>query len=536
MPTHLHARSRCVLLVSLVLSLAVPGPASSEPAGLSQYGVFYNGYEPSFYTGFAPRSEDPHRLHLHVGRGNQLRMTLVLSDAVIAEYGRNLLTRYRTYRRLIDQGKVKLTQNASFERFERVIRALDLGEQIDREAELSPEALRERNLELMERLNPGRVFRIKVPVNALIRNWAAEVTAADRKSMSEDRRLELINLLLPTRLWVTKLQPADAKALDELVALPPPDKGEPPVGELRRRFLGLLERVSHGIYPVVGDHLEFAEFTAIHPVGTFNSYVTYKGHKIPQYPTPGRRALTYHQRTRTVDHISEALSFSYLPWLPYMHVGKRLHNSFHTLWWRMDPGKTAFLPEKIKYGDRASRNGKPYKHLWLLSRGPMSHGCTHINAGHMLELRELLPAEPKVMEDVEVFINKSPLFDVFDIDGDLEPEVMGVRYFVAYSLNKKKPYKLRAPTQRRAFYDWLYGGELRYRADGSGWFDGVQDGRFIGRRAVNGRTYGAIKLYEAAYEPEKIQFYQMVDIPFARALRKVKAGKEFSFGDRARVR
>ena len=37
---------------------------------------------------------------------------------------------------------------------------------------------------------------------------------------------------------------------------------------------------------------------------------------------------------------------------------------------------------------------------------------------------------------------------------------MGVRYFVAYSLRNKKPDKLRAPTERRAYYDWLYGGEL----------------------------------------------------------------------------
>jgi hypothetical protein len=254
--------------------------------------------------------------------------------------------------------------------------------------------LRERNLALMEKLNPGRVFRIRIPVEALIRNWAAQVTPADRESLSEDRRLALVNLLLPTRLWVENLEPADAKALEELVALVPPDGGEGSVGALRRPFLDLLERVSHGIYPVAGGHLAFEEFTAIHPVGTFNSYVTHGGRKIPEYPTPGRHALTYHQRTRTVDHISETALYSYLPWIPYLHVGTRLHDSFHTLWWQMEPGKTGFLPEKIRYSDRASHSGRPYKHLWLLSRGPMSHGCTHVNAGHISELRELLPSSP----------------------------------------------------------------------------------------------------------------------------------------------
>jgi hypothetical protein len=38
---------------------------------------------------------------------------------------------------------------------------------------------------------------------------------------------------------------------------------------------------------------------------------------------------------------------------------------------------------------------------------------------------------------------------------------------------------------------------------------------------VKGAEYDEAKLYEAAYEPEKIQFYQLVDIAFARELRKV---------------
>ncbi len=55
------------------------------------YGVYYDRYEPSFYTGFAPRTPDPARIHLHLGRGDQLRVTVVLSDDVDAEYARDLL-------------------------------------------------------------------------------------------------------------------------------------------------------------------------------------------------------------------------------------------------------------------------------------------------------------------------------------------------------------------------------------------------------------------------------------------------------------
>src|SRR5438067_747219 len=78
---------------------AQPGLMVDEPP---RYGVFYDEREPSFYTGFAPRTDDPARLHIHLGRGNQLRVTMVLSDDVIRDYARDLAERRRTYRRLID--------------------------------------------------------------------------------------------------------------------------------------------------------------------------------------------------------------------------------------------------------------------------------------------------------------------------------------------------------------------------------------------------------------------------------------------------
>src|SRR5512136_224230 len=63
-----------------------------------QYGIYYDRYEPSFYTGFAPRTLDPRRVHLHLGRGNQLRVTVVLADDVLREYAKDLFDRDRVYR------------------------------------------------------------------------------------------------------------------------------------------------------------------------------------------------------------------------------------------------------------------------------------------------------------------------------------------------------------------------------------------------------------------------------------------------------
>ena len=501
-----------------------------------RYGVYYDRYEPAFYTGFAPRTLDPQRIHLHLGRGDQLRVTVVLADDVLREYARDLLVRDRTYRALIDSGHMVLTQNRGFEEFELTIGEAHVERLVSEEATLSSDALQERNLQLLERLNPGRVFRIRMAVDELLRRWVAKVRPNDHTHMDTARQLELLNLMLPTRLFVAGLEPEMSAQLDALVKRCPQGPAESAaLDQLRPAFLRLFERVTHGIYPVRDGTLQFAEFTAIYPVGTLNEYTSFHGRQIPEYPTPGRRALTTHQRTETVDHVPTDDVYSYFPWLPYMHVGPRLHNAVHTLYWKMKPAETSFLPPAWRSVTDGSRDGEPYHYLWLLSRGPMSHGCTHLNAGHISELRQVLPAETEQLYQVDLFLNTSYQYDVFDIDGNFEPEVMGVRYFIAYSLKGTKPDRLRVRNERHAYYYWLYGGDLEYDGTDRGYFRKISDGRYIGRTAVDGAEYERIALYEADYEPQKIQFYRLVDIPFAKELRKVGVRHPFPGLDTTRV-
>ena len=481
--------------------------------------TYYQKYEPAFYTGFAPRCREPDRLHLHVGRGNQLRATLVLSDDVLEAYVRDLRARYTTYRERIDRGDLTLTQNSSFEKFEKIIR--ELADPENSEPEMSRQDIIKSNLLLITRLNPGRIFTISIPVERVIGNWQDFLGKADSGKIDRKRKLAIINEMLPTRLWVTDLDGETASRLDDLIKLATEDGV---TDTLTGDYLALLDKVSGGIYPRKDNKFDFIEFTAIYPVGTFNSYTTCSGgEKIPMYPTPGKWTMTSHQRTKTADHIPEISIYSWFPWLPYMHVGDKLHNSFHTLWWRMEHAKTSFLPEELRKPQIKSREGKEYRYLWLLSRGPMSHGCTHVNGGHILELRQLLPASEKEMYDVAFYLNKSCLFDVFDINGDLEPEVMGVRYYVAYTLKEKKPGKLRAAMERRPYYKWLYGGILKYDVAGRGYFENIRDGRFVEKLAVAGQKFKKISLYEAEMEPFRLQFFKMEslrDIPDIRELRK----------------
>jgi hypothetical protein len=479
------------------------------------FGSYYDRWEPTFYTGFAPRADEPARVHLHVGRGNQLRITLVLSEQVLESYARDLKVRRDTYRGLVDSGRVVLTQNRALAEFEGVLeeRMIERLVQGENEAGLPRGSLRARNVNLMKRLNPGRVFEIEISERALIDQWKARLRPEDREGVERDRdrRLDLLNALLPTRVWITETDAGMRRALKALVAKAL--DGE----DLREDYFALLERLRPGLYPRKDGKLVFVEFTAVYPIGTFNDYTEYKGRKIPLYPTPGRRALTTHQRTKTVDHIPTVAAYSYSPWIPYMHVGTTMHNSFHTLWWRMRVEQTPFLPRA--WQDAAE--GKPY--LWLLSRGPMSSGCTHLTTGHIGELRQLLPSDTDKLYEIDTFYNRSYDLDVFDIDGDLQPEVMGVEYFIAYALSNKKPKRLRVKDERLRYYDWLYAGQFELDSEGRAWLTGVQDGRFVERSARKGAEYERVPLYEAAYERERFQFYRMVDIPFARELRKVGA-------------
>ena len=146
-----------------------------------------------------------------MGRGNQLRATLVLSDEVLEAYIRDLLARYATYQNKIDDGSLHLTQNSGFEEFANVITDKKIKELAAVELKMSREDVIRRNLLMMTILNPGRIFRISMPVDAVIDHWLAFLQPADFKKTDPKRRLTIINEMLPTRLWLTTLDPLHAR-------------------------------------------------------------------------------------------------------------------------------------------------------------------------------------------------------------------------------------------------------------------------------------------------------------------------------------
>jgi hypothetical protein len=79
--------------------------------------------------------------------------------------------------------------------------------------------------------------------------------------------------------------------------------------------------------------------------------------------------------------------------------------------------------------------------------------------------------------------------------------------------------------ERKPYYKWLYGGVLQYEENGQGYFENIRDGHFLEKRAVNGKKYKKLSLYEAPMEPFTLQFFKMQDIPHIRELRK--AGDDY---------
>jgi hypothetical protein len=491
-------------------------------------GIFLNRLDPSFYTGFAPRTQDPKQVYTFLGRGNQLRVTVTLSDAILNTYVDDLAMRYKVYKNLVTSGEMKLTQNMGFEKFEETILRSGALELAAQKSSLTPAAYRQAALQVMRILNPGRIFHIKIDFTKRVREWVKGLDGLQGHALTKEQKLDLVNDILPTRLHVSEISPAEDKLLRDIVLLNARYRTYQDHAswyQMYRAVERLFARVTQNIYPLRDKALDYYEFTAIYPVGTLFEMAKFDGVEMPLYPAPGRRVLHTHQRSNMVDHISVDGSYGFTPWIPYMHVGPKMHNAFHTLWFKIDTKAQANLvPDAWKGSAEGSRDGSPYRYLWLTSRGPMSHGCTHVDAGQLEEMRQIFPSREEDLAQVVTYRSRSDNFDVFDINGDGTPEVMGIKYFHVYTLKGKTPDKRRAEPERKAFYSWLYKKGYHYGSMDRVIFDKVVSAKFIGNKAVPGKAYTNIELFEADYVPETIQFYAVKPVEFIRELRRVATG------------
>ena len=144
----------------------------------------------------------------------------------------------------------------------------------------------------------------------------------------------------------------------------------------------------------------------------------------------------------------------------------------------------------------------------------------------------MLPSSSNLLEKVATYRNLPQCYELFDIDGNGIPEVMGVQYYLAFAGEKHIPTNAYAQNNRKDFYGWMYGDNISYNSDDSAVIKETLTCRFVGKRAKEAGTFQNQPLYEAEYYPEEIQFYQLKatafnsprGYTFNRELRRIGVG------------
>jgi hypothetical protein len=154
------------------------------------------------------------------------------------------------------------------------------------------------------------------------------------------------------------------------------------------------------------------------------------------------------------------------------------------------------------------------QNLWIVGRGPTSHGCTRLPSGHMSELRHIAPSGSSALEQVATFRDLPQCYDVFDLAGSGKPEVMGVQYYLAYRSTEHTPVRSWVTNRREPFYRWLYGDNVTSGDVGQATVKQVPVCRFVGKKAEETATLGPLPLHEATFTPESIQFYVTKPVAF----------------------
>jgi len=367
--------------------------------------------------------------------------------------------------------------------------------------------------------------------NRLLDDFAARLKAGE--PTTPDAELDTVNDLFPHRIFATTLSADQRAALAALVALA---KGGD-AAAFRAKAEPFFHDVTDHVYPVSNGTLDYWEVTAIYASGTHDSQTTHDGHTIPEITTQGVWPMIPRDHgkgfTGMVDYISSEGYYGLKPMLPYEYASGIAYNAIHNTgisnWIAGHP----ILPKEWTKVTAGSRDGKAFRRVSLTSRGPVSHGCTRLNDGHLAELREMLPSRSPDLEGIVTYRNVSQCWDVFDPKGDGDDRVMGVQYYIAFRhTDSRVMEQIWAQNDRQAFYQWLYGDEMVYGPVNEVVIKDGCEGKFVGRKAREGKGFTNLKVYEAPYEPETVQMYTIngVDafsragMDFNRELRRVGHG------------
>ena len=309
-----------VLLSALLLATTttLQAQTSTRWENPAPYGLLFNQYDPNFYTGFAPREQDRERISIFLGRGNQVRLRIVLSDDAINNYLPDQLARHAIYKEVIDSNIITLTTNKAWEHYDERITSEDVAGMTARQSELSTADWRALNLQAIEALSPGRLHHIQRSFPELLDAFHAslqstEVDDGKKKKLSRKQaekvlqaRLRLANGFLPHRIYITGFTDEQDAALSELISLA---HGDDRAGFDTKATVFFTD-ISDGLYPINDGKLDFYEYTSVFPAGTYDALANFEGHKIPRFSTNGVWPLIPREKgtgdVGMVDYISKA--------------------------------------------------------------------------------------------------------------------------------------------------------------------------------------------------------------------------------------
>ena len=502
-----------------------------------------NGYYPSFYTGFAPRNQNPNRIHIRTSRGNQTRVSSILDTNTIIDYLYDLEKRYEFYEQMMtppqgvraavnpNPAKSKLVQQVQhyFDIFDSPIYQIrDI-----LNGNPTSESFYSQSLHALKQLNPGRVFMINLDLNSEFMRWQKNIVkllggkaASEVFTQNSQATVIAINSLVWGRINYTKTPSAMIIQTLQQAATAAQNNN---LSVMKPIALELFSLLSEGKYDfkVLDEQgqwrkavvcnaksctLSYPELTTIYPTGSIKSSTKDKfGNRIAVFATPGLWPFldrSYHE----VDHIRKE---SYYGWAPKMDF-EGIGNGFHNPAVRFAGSK---FPESVKKALGTSLN---HTTLWTVMRGGVSSGCLRLPLGHIWELRHLMPVENNKMKQVYQFGNNSSDFDLYDIDGNGTLEVMGVEYQISYNLqgasglDKREGADLNISKDSKVkFYNRLYGKKNVFYTDSSDNYiftdPSVSFPSHLNLRVKKTKTSytldGSYPLYEQAYERDKIQFY-----------------------------
>ena len=259
-------RKSLLVVLALLVPCAALALSRDRYTNTTPYGIFFNNYDPNFYTGFVPRVQEKERIKIHLGRGNQLRLRMVLSEQTIDNYLTDQVARHDLYKELIDKGVITLTTNTAWEDYDKRFKDEGLADLAKKKGGAD---WRETNLRTMQKLSDGRVFHVQRDFNKLVDDWAALLASGDAPS-SLEAKLDLANGLFPHRIFLWDLTPAQDAALGDLVRM-----AKAKDGGFRAKAEAFFHDLTDHIYPVKDGKLDYWEVTAIYAAGTYDTTTTY---------------------------------------------------------------------------------------------------------------------------------------------------------------------------------------------------------------------------------------------------------------------